>query len=51
MTHINKYIFAAAMAMAGTGAMAQGLNSGYFTDEFKFRHTMNPAFGNEQNYV
>ena len=31
--------------------MAQGLNSGYFTDDYKFRHTMNPAFENEQNYV
>ena len=31
--------------------MAQGLNSGYFTDDYKFRHTMNPAFENQQNYV
>ena len=31
--------------------MAQGLNSGYFVEEYKFRHNMNPAFGNEQNYV
>lgn len=38
------------LAIAG-GAMAQGLNSAYFTDEYKFRHDMNPAYGNEQNYV
>lgn len=31
-------------------ASAQTFNSAYFTDDFKFRHTLNPAFGNEQNY-
>lgn len=39
------------MIAAAGGAMAQGLNSAYFTDDYKFRHDMNPAFGNEQNYV
>ena len=39
------------MSLACSGAMAQGLHSAYFTDEYKFRHTMNPAFANEQNYV
>ena len=42
---------AAAMAVCGGGAMAQGLNSAYFTKDYKFRHTMNPALANEQNYV
>ncbi len=51
MTHISKYILASALAMVGTGAMAQALQSAYFTDDYKFRHSMNPAFGNEQNYV
>lgn len=37
-------------AMSGA-AVAQTLNSAYFTDDYKFRHTMNPAFGNDQNYV
>lgn len=38
--------------MAVTGnAMAQELTSGYFTEDYKYRHVMNPAFGNEQNYV
>ena len=32
-------------------ATAQSLNSAYFTDGYKFRHTMNPAFGNDQSYV
>lgn len=52
MKHI--YIRCAAafiMTAAAGGAMGQGLNSAYFTDDYKFRHDMNPAFGNEQNYV
>ena len=47
----NKHILAAAMLMVGGAAMAQNLNSAYFTDQYAFRHTMNPAYGNEQNYV
>ncbi len=47
----NKVYVALAMALASGGAMAQGLNSAYYTNDYKFRHTMNPAFGNEQNYV
>ena len=50
LTHIRLSAAALMLAVAG-GAMAQGLNSAYFTDEYKFRHDMNPAFGNEQNYV
>lgn len=51
MKTLAKYIFAAAMVSVSGNLMAQGLNSGYFTDDYKFRHNMNPAFGNEQNYV
>ena len=41
----------AAIVTATCGAAsAQTFNSAYFTDDFKFRHTLNPAFGNEQNY-
>lgn len=50
----NKYknhILAAAMLIAGGTATAQNLNSAYFTDNYAFRHDMNPAFGNEQGYV
>ena len=47
----NKHILAAAMLMVGGAATAQNLNSAYFTDQYAFRHTMNPAYGNEQNYV
>ncbi len=31
--------------------MGQSLNSAYFTDGYNFRHTMNPAFGNDQAYI
>lgn len=46
----NRHIIAAAMLMTGGTAMAQTLNSAYFTDQFAFRHTMNPAYGNDQGY-
>lgn len=52
LKHISIKCSAAALmlAMAG-GAMAQGLNSAYYTDDYAFRHNMNPAFGNTDNYV
>lgn len=43
-------ILAATMAASSGMAMAQGLNSAYFTNDYKYRHTLNPAFGNEQSY-
>lgn len=46
-----KYSAAAVMLAVAGGAMAQGLNSAYYTDDYKFRHDMNPAFGNTDNYV
>lgn len=55
MTKITNKIYkrlplALMLISCGTAA-AQNLNSAYFTDDYKFRHDMNPAFGNEQNYV
>lgn len=47
----NKAVVAASMLMACSGAMAQELNSAYYTKDYNFRHEMNPAYGNEQNYV
>ena len=42
----------AAVITAVTGsAMAQELRSAYFTQDYKFRHDLNPAFGNDQDYV
>lgn len=52
MKKIYRYILTAAtVIVAGDSAMAQTLNSAYFTDEYTFRHTMNPAYGNENSYV
>ena len=51
MKTIYKYLSAALLMVCATSASAQSLNSAYFTNDYKFRHTMNPAFGNEQNYV
>lgn len=30
---------------------AQGLRSAYFTDGYLYQHTLNPAMGNDRNYV
>ena len=47
----NKHILAAMLlSLAGTTLTAQELNSAYFTDDFKYRHSMNAAYGNEQSY-
>ena len=51
MKTIYKDLSAALLMVCATSASAQSLNSAYFTNDYKFRHTMNPAFGNEQNYV
>ena len=34
-----------------SSAVAQHTNSGYFLDGYLFRYQMNPAIGNNQNYV
>lgn len=47
----NKILIAASLfALSATG-MAQGLNSAYYTTDYMARHTLNPAFANEHNYV
>ncbi len=51
MKTIYKHIVAAALAMAIVPAAAQSFNSAYFTKDYKFRHAMNAAFGNDQNYI
>lgn len=52
---MNKYIKSLAVtALAGAaalGAQAQDSYSGYFLDNYLYRHTMNPAMGNARNYV
>ncbi|MDD6978524.1 MAG: DUF5723 family protein [Prevotellaceae bacterium] len=51
MKYINKYMALGLLSICSLHAKAQQLNSAYFTNDYKFRHTMNPAYGNEQNYV
>jgi len=51
MNRSKKYMMVAALATLSCGAMAQGLNTGYFIDGYTFRHNLNPAYGNDQNYV
>ncbi|MDE6310832.1 MAG: hypothetical protein K2L96_03340 [Muribaculaceae bacterium] len=47
-----KNIVAAGLLAVGTcGATAQNTYSGYFLDNYLYRSEMNPAFGNETNYV
>jgi hypothetical protein len=46
-----KSIIAVAIWGLASVATAQNLNSGYFTDGYLYRHTLNPAFGNDQSYV
>ena len=47
MNNIYKYVLVASLLMVGGTAMAQTLNSAYFTEDYKFRHDMNPAFENK----
>ena len=47
----QRYIIAAVLTAVTGSAMAQELRSAYFTDDYKFRHDMNPAYGNQQNYI
>lgn len=47
----KKYLLSALLTATALPMMAQGLNSAYYTDDYKYRHTMNPAFDNEQSYL
>lgn len=47
----SKLALAAALLISATAATAQGLNSAYYTDNYNFRHGLNPAYGNSDNYV
>ena len=44
--HIATVLFAATAIHAG----AQDLRSAYFLDSYLYRHELNPAFANEENY-
>lgn len=50
--NIKKLLIAsAALLLTSTSVMAQHTRSGYFTDGYMYRHEMNPAIGNSQNYI
>lgn len=49
-TNIRLTLAAAALALT-TAVFAQRSNSSYFTEGNTMRHTLNPAFGGEYNYV
>ena len=49
MNTIYKFMASALIAATATVATAQNTTAAYFTNDYKFRHTMNPAYGNDQN--
>jgi len=51
MKKIYTKIAALAMVLVPAGAIAQNLESGFFTDGYLYRHEMNPAIENSRNYV
>ena len=51
MKRLGTYMMTAAMTLCGTAVTAQTMNSAYFTGDYKYRHDLNPAYGNEQNYI
>ena len=50
MKNIKTTICAAVLLTSCHTAMAQKLNSAYFTEGYALRHTMNPAYDNSQSY-
>ncbi len=51
MKRLFKYILTMSLAAVSGQVAAQGLNSAYFVDDYKYRHNLNPAYGNQQNYI
>lgn len=51
MKNLKTIISSFAYMLIVTAAYAQHTESGYFTDGYLFRHEMNPAVGNDDNYV
>ena len=46
-----RLLLAATVAMTAATAHAQALQTAYFDDGFLYRHTLNPAMGNDRNFV
>lgn len=51
MKTIYRIFGTALFAAVVVTSSAQTLGSAYFTKDYKFRHALNPAMGNEQNYI
>ncbi|MDE5642748.1 MAG: hypothetical protein K2I56_04585 [Muribaculaceae bacterium] len=51
MKAIRTYIIAAAAAVAFTSNAQEAARSAYFLDGYSYRHMLNPALGNDNNYV
>ena len=52
MKSINKILmFLAGAAVSAAPLAAQNTYSGYFLDNYTYRFQMNPAYGNESNFV
>lgn len=53
MLHISlrQLVAFPAIMLLAASSYAQGLRSAYFTDGYLYQHTLNPAMGNDQNYV
>lgn len=48
---MKKYILTVIALSISMCAIAQSTISGYFVDEYTYRYQMNPAFGNDKNFV
>lgn len=46
-TIYKKILLSAFLAISAMGAYSQAPNSAYFTEGFRYRHDLNPAFGND----
>ena len=51
MKTIYRFLGTALMAAVASTTIAQTLGTAYFTKDYNFRHALNPALGNDQNYV
>ena len=47
----KKYILSASLLVLSGAAMAQNLNSAYFTEGYHYRHNLNPAFGDSCSFI
>lgn len=51
MKKIYRYLLAGAVMMSSLSLSAQRTNSGYFMDNYTYGYQLNPAKGNDQNFI